>query len=54
MTKGAVQKLGINGLKVWLSVSPETEFGLTVNWDRLREKFRVGSNEYLNMVAIAK
>jgi hypothetical protein len=46
--------LGINGLKAWLSVSLETEFGLTVNWDRLWEQFQVGSSEYLILVAIAK
>jgi hypothetical protein len=37
-----------------MSVSPETKSGLTVNWDKLWEQFRVGSGEYLIMVPIEK
>jgi hypothetical protein len=37
-----------------MSVSPETKSGLTVNWDKLWEQFRVGSSEYLIMVPIEK
>jgi hypothetical protein len=46
--------MGINGLEFWLGVSPDTESGLIVNWDRLWEQFRVGSSEYLILVAITK
>jgi hypothetical protein len=34
-----VQKLELNGLKVGLSVSPESEILLTVAWDELWEFF---------------
>jgi hypothetical protein len=34
-----VQKLELNGLKVWLSVDLEPELLLTVTWDELWELF---------------
>ena len=54
MSIGDIINLEINGLEVGLSVSPETESGLTVNWDIFWEQFRAGSSEYLILVAMTK